>query len=60
MAAEPRLFSLDEAARQLGGVSDRHLRNLAERGQLRLVKLGRRRLVPREELERLAREGTGS
>lgn len=50
--ASTRLVSLDEAARQLG-VCGRHLRNLANRGQLRLVRLGRRVLVPRDEIARI-------
>jgi len=57
---EPRLIPLDEAARLLGGVSARHLRTLAGRGDLRLVRLGRRVLVPRDELERIVREGASS
>jgi excisionase family DNA binding protein len=53
----PRLIGAARAAESLG-VSERHLRNLVVRGHLRFVRLGRRVLVPREELERLAREGT--
>jgi excisionase family DNA binding protein len=50
--SQPRLLSLDAAAHQLS-VSARHLRNLAARGQLRIVRLGRSVRVPREEIERL-------
>lgn len=52
----PRLMSLPQAARALG-VSDRFLRMLEQRGQLRLTRLGRRVLVPIDEVERLAVEG---
>jgi excisionase family DNA binding protein len=52
----PRLLSLQNAARVLG-VSDRFLRILHERGQLRLTRLGRRVLVPVSEIERLVTEG---
>lgn len=51
-----RLVSLPEAARALG-VSDRFLRILAERGQLRFTRLGRRVLIRIEEVDRLAAEG---
>jgi excisionase family DNA binding protein len=49
-------MSLPQAARALG-VSDRFLRMLEQRGQLRLTRLGRRVLVPIDEVERLAVEG---
>jgi excisionase family DNA binding protein len=55
-APVPRLLSLTDAARSLG-VSDRFLRMLEARGQLRLTRLGRRVLVSIEEVERLAKEG---
>lgn len=45
-------YSLDEAARSLG-LSRRTLYDLMDRGQLATVKLGKRRLVPATELERL-------
>jgi excisionase family DNA binding protein len=52
-----RLLSIDEAAHMLH-ISDRFLRDLIKRGAVRGIRLGRRVLVPREELERLARTGT--
>jgi excisionase family DNA binding protein len=55
-SASPCLLSLPSAARALG-VSDRFLRILHERGQLRLIRLGRRVLVPASEIERLVTEG---
>jgi len=51
----PRLISIDTAA-ELLGVSSRHIRNLAARGQLRSVNLGRRVLIPRAEIDRLVGE----
>jgi excisionase family DNA binding protein len=45
-------YSLEEAARSIS-LSRRALYNLIEAGALRTVKLGRRRIVPRDELERL-------
>lgn len=47
-------YSLDEAARSLG-LSRRTLYTLMRDGTLRTVTLGRRRLVPADELERLVR-----
>jgi excisionase family DNA binding protein len=55
-ATAPRLVSLTDAARELG-VSDRFLRILEARGQVRFTRLGRRVLVPVDEIERLAAEG---
>lgn len=46
-------YPLDEARELLGGMSRQHLHNLAERGELRLVRLGRRVLVPASEINRL-------
>jgi excisionase family DNA binding protein len=54
--AGPRLMSTSAAARSLA-ISERHLRMLAARGYLRLVRLGRRVLVPREEIDRIVQEG---
>lgn len=45
-------YSISEAARAIS-LSRRMLYNLIDTGALRTVKLGRRRLVPRSELERL-------
>ena len=46
-------YPLEEARQLLGGVTRQHLYNLADRGEIRLVKLGRRTLVPASEIERL-------
>ena len=46
-------YPLDEACQLLGGCSRGHLYNLARRGELRLVRIGRRVLVPRSEIQRL-------
>lgn len=53
----PALLSVEDAARELGGVCPRHIFNLARRGELRLVQLGRRRLVPRAEIDRIVSGG---
>lgn len=45
------LLSMLEAAR-LCGVCQKHVWTLAKRGDLATVKLGRRRMIRREELER--------
>ena len=46
-------YPLAEAQALLGGCSRSHIYNLAERGELRLVRLGRRVLVPADEIRRL-------
>lgn len=51
----PRLApSLNEAA-QSTTLSRRTIYNLIDTGELRTVKIGKRRLVPRDALERLCR-----
>jgi excisionase family DNA binding protein len=45
-------YSLEESAQAIG-LSRRTLYNLIEAGSLRTVKLGRRRVVPVEELTRI-------
>lgn len=54
--APPLAYSLDHAA-ALIDLSRRSLYRLIDRGELRTVKVGRRRLVPTMELERLMRAG---
>lgn len=49
-------YPIEEARQLLGGCSRGHLYNLAERGELRIVHLGRRALVPASEIERLLAE----
>jgi len=51
-----RLWSIDDTAHTLG-ISSRHLRDLVSQGKVRAVRLGRRVLVPRDELDRVAKEG---
>ena len=47
---------MDEAA-ELLGVSRSYLYTLIDRGDLRRVKLGRRSLIPADEIRRLLEEG---
>lgn len=49
-----RAYSVGEAAQSLG-ICRRTVYELMERGQLSTITLGRRRLVPVSELERLVR-----
>ncbi len=51
-----RLLSVDEAAHALH-ISGRFLRDLIKRGDVTAVRLGRRVLLSRGEVERLATEG---
>lgn len=53
-ADSPRSFP--DAAEFLR-VSVRHLQRLADAGRVRTIRLGRRRLLPADEVERLARDG---
>ncbi len=47
-------LSVDECA-QAVGLSSRYVRTLIQRGQLRVLRVGRRVLVPIAEVERFAR-----
>jgi excisionase family DNA binding protein len=58
MIVEPRLFRLEQAGAALG-VSHWTLRVWAKQGKLRTVKLGNLRLVPADELDRIAQQGIG-
>jgi excisionase family DNA binding protein len=49
-------WPLPDAARFLT-VSERHLYRLIDMGKVRSVRLGRRRLIPDDEVRRLARDG---
>jgi excisionase family DNA binding protein len=51
------LYPMGEAATLLG-VTRQYLYQLTYAGKLETVTLGKRRLVPAEELDRLRREGT--
>ena len=52
----PRLVSTSGAARALG-ISERHLRTLAGKGYVRVVRLGRRCLIERESIDALISRG---
>jgi excisionase family DNA binding protein len=55
MAIGPCFLSVDETCKQLS-ISNSFFYLLVKRGQLRVIKLGRRTLVPIEELERLSQD----
>jgi excisionase family DNA binding protein len=54
------LYSMQEAAEALGGISHWTLRKHAGAGRIKVVRLGRRVFVDAEELERIRREGLPS
>jgi hypothetical protein len=56
----PILYSLQEAATALGGISHWTLRKHASAGRIKVIHLGRRVFVDAEELERIRREGLPS
>lgn len=51
------LFSFEDSARMLGGLSPWTLRRHVQRGNIRTVRLGLRVFLDSEELERIRREG---
>lgn len=46
-------YSIEETAQLLGDVSRQHLYNMAQKGEIRMIKLGRRVLIPSTEINRL-------
>lgn len=54
---EALLFSVDEAARMLGGISPWTLRKHIEIGNVRVTRIGRRVFLDAEEVERIRRDG---
>lgn len=50
---ERRAYPLSEASELLGGISRRTLYDMEDRGELRMVRIGRRVFVPASEIERL-------
>lgn len=55
-----KLYSLDDASRELGGISIWFLRKAIMRGTLKPTKLGRRVFISAEECARVQREGLPS
>jgi excisionase family DNA binding protein len=53
---ERAAYPLDEAGRLLGGISRGTFYNMEARREIRLVRLGRRVLVPADEIRRLVGE----
>jgi excisionase family DNA binding protein len=51
----PLLYSADDAARMLGGISKAMVYRYVQNGELQPIKLGARTLFSREELERFVR-----
>ena len=56
MALE-RLFSVEEAAQQLGGLSKYTIHAWLSSGRLRRTKVGSRTMIRESELERVIRDG---
>lgn len=54
---DPLAYSLSDAV-QLTGLSLNTIRRLADDGALHTVKVGKRRLIPADELRRLVEQGT--
>jgi len=54
---KPLLYSFDESARLLGGISPWSLRRHAQRKNIRVVRLGLRVFLDTQELDRIRREG---
>jgi excisionase family DNA binding protein len=56
----PILYSIQDAAEALGGISHWTLRKHVSAGRLRVVRIGRRVFLDADELERIRREGLPS
>jgi hypothetical protein len=55
-----RLYSMEAAARELGGISVWYLRKAITQGLIRPTRLGRRLFLSRDECDRIQREGLPS
>ena len=55
-----RLYSLQDASRELGGISIWSLRKHISQGSVRPVRLGRRVFLGAEEISRIQRDGLPS
>jgi excisionase family DNA binding protein len=55
-----QLFSVDEAARVLGGISPWTLRKHIAAGNVKVTRIGRRVLLTAEEVERIRQDGLPS
>jgi excisionase family DNA binding protein len=52
-----RLYNVEQASEYLGGVSPHTLRKKIQRGEVRIVRLGRRTMIAQEEIDRISRQG---
>jgi excisionase family DNA binding protein len=52
-----RLFSVEETAKKLGGISTWTVHAWLSQGRLRRTKIGRRTMISESELERFVKEG---
>lgn len=59
-SGDKKLYSLDDASRELGGISTWFLRKAIVRGTVKPTKLGRRIFISAEECARIQREGLPS
>jgi excisionase family DNA binding protein len=56
--ATPRAYNQSDARELLGGISRTTLYRLISGGKIRAVKIGRRLMIPSDEIERVVSEGT--
>jgi hypothetical protein len=59
-SSEQQLFSVEDAARVLGGISPWTLRKHIAIGNVKVTRIGRRVFLDTEEVERIRREGLPS
>ena len=55
--SEAQLFSVEDAARVLGGISHWTLRKHIDIGNVKVTRIGRRVFLAAEEVERIRRDG---
>ena len=55
-----QLFSIDEAARKLGGISKWTLQSWLSQGRIKRTKVGRRTMIRESELEKLVVDEIGT
>jgi len=58
--SEAQLFSVEDAAKVLGGISPWTIRKHIQYGNLKVTRIGKRVFLDAEELERIRRDGLPS
>jgi excisionase family DNA binding protein len=51
------LYNVEQASEYLGGISPHTMRKKIQNGEVRVIRLGRRTMIPQAEIDRISRQG---